>query len=118
MLAKIWKKILLFILIVACLFDVTIKLTKRNSLKNEIDATIKYFSNDNVKVENTENVKESSKEQNKADTTNSEKNVGSSNNNAEATKNDGNKSNEVQVILPDLENVKSNYSSIIMDLNQ
>ncbi len=45
--AKIWKKILLFILIIACLFDVTIKLTKRTSLKNEIEATIRYFSNNN-----------------------------------------------------------------------
>ena len=51
--AKIWKKLLLFILIVACLFDVTIKLTKRNSLKNEIEATIKYFSNnDGTKIVN------------------------------------------------------------------
>ena len=45
--AKIGKKILLFILIIACLFDVTIKLTKRTSLKNEIEATIRYFSNNN-----------------------------------------------------------------------
>lgn len=52
MLGKIWKKVLLFILIVACLFDVTIKLTKRNSLKNEIKATLNYFSGSDNEVKN------------------------------------------------------------------
>lgn len=55
MLGKVWKKVLLFILIIACLFDVTIKLTKRNSFKNEIKATIDYFSNNDEVQSSTEN---------------------------------------------------------------
>lgn len=48
MLGKVWKKILLLILIIACLFDITLKLVKRNSLKNELEATVKYFTNQNT----------------------------------------------------------------------
>ena len=55
MLGKVWKKVLLFILIIACLFAVTIKLTKRNSFKNEIKATIDYFSNNDEVQSSTEN---------------------------------------------------------------
>ena len=43
MLAKSWKKILLVILIIACLFNVVSKLVKRNSFKQEIIATYNYF---------------------------------------------------------------------------
>jgi hypothetical protein len=47
MLGKLWKKILLFVLIIACLFDITAKLINHNSLKDELEATIKYFKNEN-----------------------------------------------------------------------
>ena len=43
MLAKSWKKILLVILIIACLFNVVSKLVKRNSFKQELIATYNYF---------------------------------------------------------------------------
>jgi len=40
MLAKNWKKIGLFILIVACLFNITSKLVKRVSFNDNIKATV------------------------------------------------------------------------------
>ena len=36
MLAKIWKKLLMFILIIACLFNVITKFVKKSSLKDEL----------------------------------------------------------------------------------
>ena len=65
MLGKVWKKVLLLILIIACLFDITLKLVKRNSLKNELESTVKYFTKSNT----TYNAySESSKEGNKGST--------------------------------------------------
>ncbi|MFR5153670.1 MAG: hypothetical protein ACLTF2_03965 [Clostridia bacterium] len=40
--AKIWKKLLLVILIVACLFNVVSKIVKRYSLKEEMQSSIQY----------------------------------------------------------------------------
>ncbi len=51
MLGKVWKKVLFFVLIVACVFNVMFKLIKRNSLKSEIESTIKYVKG-NKAVEN------------------------------------------------------------------
>ncbi len=42
MLAKIWRKLLLFILIVLCLFNVVSKLVKKASLKNELESSATY----------------------------------------------------------------------------
>lgn len=42
MLAKIWKKLLLFILIVCCLFNVITKFVKKSSLKDELLASARY----------------------------------------------------------------------------
>lgn len=42
MLARIWKKLLLFILIVACLFNVVSKLVHRISLKSELQSSAQY----------------------------------------------------------------------------
>lgn len=42
MLAKIWKKLLLFILIVACLFNIVSKLVFRASLKEELETSAQY----------------------------------------------------------------------------
>lgn len=44
MLAKIWKKLLLFILIVACLFNIVTKLVYKTSLKSELESSAKYVS--------------------------------------------------------------------------
>lgn len=43
MLAKIWKKLLLFILIVACLFNVVYKLVYKASLKAELESSAQYI---------------------------------------------------------------------------
>ncbi len=45
MLGKYWKKIVLLILIIACLFNITTKLIHRNSLKEELKATFNYKQN-------------------------------------------------------------------------
>lgn len=42
MLAKIWKKLLMFILIIACLFNVIIKFVKKSSLKDELLTSARY----------------------------------------------------------------------------
>lgn len=43
MLAKIWKKVGIFILIVACIFNIMLKLVKRISLNAEIKETVSYM---------------------------------------------------------------------------
>jgi len=43
MLAKIWKKLLMFILIVACLFNVIIKLVNNLSLEAELLSSAQYI---------------------------------------------------------------------------
>lgn len=43
MIAKIWKKLLLFILIIACLFNVINKLVHKASMEEEVEASAKYI---------------------------------------------------------------------------
>ena len=43
MLGKVWKKALLIIVIIACLFNIVHKLVKRNSFKKELESTVSYF---------------------------------------------------------------------------
>lgn len=54
MLAKIWKKALMLILIIACLWSITTKLVQRESLKNELEGTVEYFKETNITL--TQNV--------------------------------------------------------------
>ena len=42
MLAKIWKNLLLLILIVACLFNIVNKLVHKASMKQEVEASAEY----------------------------------------------------------------------------
>ena len=42
MIAKIWKKLLLFILIIACLFNIVIKLVTKSSLEQELQSSAVY----------------------------------------------------------------------------
>ena len=42
MLAKILKKLLMFILIIACLFNVITKFVKKSSLKDELLTSARY----------------------------------------------------------------------------
>ena len=43
MLAKIWKKVLFFILIVACLFNIVIKLVNKTSMEKELEMSANYI---------------------------------------------------------------------------
>lgn len=41
--SKIWKKLLMVILIIACLFNIVIKLVRRYPLKEELQASAQYI---------------------------------------------------------------------------
>ncbi len=43
MIAKIWKKALLFILLIACLFNIVIKIVHKNSLNQELESSAQYI---------------------------------------------------------------------------
>ena len=49
MLAKYWKKIGLFILIVACIFNVMLNIVHKTSLKAELEATATYVNQEENK---------------------------------------------------------------------
>lgn len=49
MVAKIWKKVLLFVLIIACLFNVINKLVHKASMEDEIKASAEYVQNQKSK---------------------------------------------------------------------
>lgn len=49
MIAKIWKKLLLFILLVACLFNVVIKIVNKSSLEQELQASAQYVEEQEIK---------------------------------------------------------------------
>ena len=55
MLAKIWKKVCLAILIIACLFNIVSKLVNRISLNKELVSSAQYMYNE-YKYEKEENV--------------------------------------------------------------
>ena len=42
MIAKIWKKVIFIILVVACLFNIVSKFVKRNTFKEELRASAQY----------------------------------------------------------------------------
>ena len=46
MLAKYWKKIGIFILIVACILNIMYKLVNKVSLNSELKATVQYLYNE------------------------------------------------------------------------
>ena len=54
MLAKIWKKVCLLILIIACLFNIVSKLVNRVSLNKELLSSVQYMYDEyNYEKENT-----------------------------------------------------------------
>ena len=55
MLAKIWKKVLLAILIIACLFNIVSKLVNKVSLNKELVSSAQYMYEE-YKYEQEENV--------------------------------------------------------------
>ena len=50
MVAKVWKKILLFVLIIACLFNVINKLVHKASMEQEVKASVQYIEEQNKKT--------------------------------------------------------------------
>ena len=56
MLSKIWKKICIFILIVACLFNIVLKLVGRVSFNKEALASAKYMVEQYKYEKDNENV--------------------------------------------------------------
>lgn len=70
MLGKSWKKILLLVLIVACLFNIVTKLIQRNSLKEELQATLNYKINKQQIEVNTLNNEEEKNNNNNEKTNN------------------------------------------------
>lgn len=53
--SKIWKKLLLVILVLACLFNVVSKIVKRYSLKDELESSIQYMEEHKENEVNQEN---------------------------------------------------------------
>ena len=49
MIAKIWKKLLFFILIIACLFNIVIKLVNKSSLDEELQSSAQYIQEQEMK---------------------------------------------------------------------
>lgn len=49
MIAKIWKKVLLLVLIVACLFNVVNKLVHKASLEQELESSAQYVQEQQLK---------------------------------------------------------------------
>lgn len=47
MISKYWRKIGLFILIIACLFNITYKIVHKASLKTQLEASAKYIQEEN-----------------------------------------------------------------------
>ena len=52
MIAKIWKKILLFVLIIACLFNVVNKLVHKASMEQEVKASAEYIQQQQEQTNN------------------------------------------------------------------
>ena len=52
MIAKLWKKIGLLILIIACIYNVMNKIVKKVSFDNEMESTATYY-NENIKEKNS-----------------------------------------------------------------
>ena len=55
MLAKIWKKVCIAVLIVACLFNIISKLVNRISFKTEIQSSAQYVADEENTVNDNAN---------------------------------------------------------------
>lgn len=56
MIAKIWKKLLLFILLIACLFNIVIKIVNKNSLNKELQTSAQYIKEQEIQNETTNTI--------------------------------------------------------------
>ena len=72
MLAKLWKKVLMLILIIACLFNVVYKLVNNLSLERELLSSAQYIQDqqDAEKAKEEQEKETNSKEDNKGNNTN------------------------------------------------
>ena len=72
MLAKLWKKVLMLILIIACLFNVVYKLVNNLSLERELLSSAQYIQDqqDAEKAKQEQEKETNSKEDNKGNNTN------------------------------------------------
>ena len=50
MLARIWKKVLFIILIIAILVDITVKIIQRESLKTELESSVAFFTENKDRI--------------------------------------------------------------------
>lgn len=48
MIAKVWKKVLLFIVIIACLFNIINKLVHKASLEKELESSAQYVQQQQI----------------------------------------------------------------------
>ena len=56
MASKVWKKLLFLILIIACLFNITLKLVQRNSFKQELQSSAQYVQKLEQEESNNQNI--------------------------------------------------------------
>lgn len=56
MASKVWKNLLFLILIIACLFNITLKLVQRNSFKEELKSSAQYIQNLEQEESNNQNI--------------------------------------------------------------
>ncbi len=52
MIAKIWKKVLFAILIIACLFNIVNKLVHKASLDEELESSAEYIQQQQIEEDN------------------------------------------------------------------
>lgn len=52
MVAKVWKKLLLFVVLIACLFNVVIKIVSKNSLEQELQTSAQYIQKQEMEINN------------------------------------------------------------------
>lgn len=49
MFAKIWKKLLLAVLLITCLFNITLKIVQKSSLEKELNSSLAYMQEKETK---------------------------------------------------------------------
>ena len=70
MLAKMWKKVLLFICVIAILFNITSKLVYKTNLVTQLKSVIggsslsEYFNKEDTTINSEQNIKETNKKEN------------------------------------------------------
>ena len=96
MLAKLWKKVLMFILIVACLFNVVIKLVNNLSLEKELLSSAQYIQ-DRQEAEKAKEEETKKNENNQKNDANSATNTTNNTASNATNKTTSNKTNVVVV---------------------